>query len=371
MNIKIMGKNFKLHLKNDKFSTKIREELNLYCKGGSNSDSEIINVYIDPEIDMNKIISHRNPANTYYSEKILGYQHPLAKIFMNYDKKEIYIYPEGYSSRSWIEKKMRKFYNVQFNYPHECAGQFFHEIVLMLTVLMQDGYFLLHGSAIADIEGKVTIIGGTGGTGKTSTLLALANENDISFVCDDICFCREDKRVFHNMAYPKIYAYNVLGNTELEKKVIGKKIIDKIQWKIYKKINPARVRRRVNPECLYTIEKNKELILDNYIMLNRYNGNDIKIRNVSVDKVVSGSIAIMKTELGAITNHFYWHKLNSIYNNTDQYIDIDRIFNKWEKSLEKSLCGVNLFVVDIPFNIDNEILKNKMKSIILKKVRSY
>ena len=101
------------------------------------------------------------------------------------------------------------------------------------------------------------------------------------FICDDILVI-DECNFYENYAYPKIYAYNVIGDKELERKILSKEsFLSKLHWMIKKKINISKVRRKIFPEELYRIELEKKLSLKKiYIILSRGNYQEMKLKKL-------------------------------------------------------------------------------------------
>lgn len=150
----------------------------------------------------------------------------------------------------------QKFRSLDYKTTLQNFGQFLHENVFVPSSFIFGDKVIMHGSTLYNkISKKSLLLGGTGGVGKTSTLLALSNSKDWIFLSDDIIVIDNNSIIYPNYSYPKIYAYNTINNKILKRLVLQKKsILDKLHWKIRSNINPSKVRARVNPSHFHNIE---------------------------------------------------------------------------------------------------------------------
>lgn len=361
----ILGNNYLFLMEEDIYCSTICEEFKYYPSWQETTD--FITVKINSS-DLNITNFYRNPKNHYYSNEIMGIDFGWGKVFWDFDKHIIYVNFDD-KENDWISK----FRDIQFCKSFEWAGQRLHEDVLIGTVLFEKDKFVVHGSAVSNRDGKVVIIGGTGGTGKTSTLISIGKEDGVYFVCDDMCSIRNDGKVFPNFAYPKIYAYNVLGNKKFENRILKSGgVTGQIQWNIKKATRGlSSVRRRVDPSVLYNIPSSKitnNFRLGTYIFLNRTDFcSDMSVENVTKEDAIEMNTMIMKNELSKFYLPLEMRKLNSLY--AHRYSSTgDNYFDNWKKSMFEALKNVKILQINIPYHYDNELLKEKMRLIILEEL---
>src|SRR5690606_41041284 len=105
-------------------------------------------------------------------------------------------------------------------------GMVFHELALVPAAHWLSDVAVVHASAMAGPSGEVTLIGGTGGVGKTSLMLDLCLRRGFTFMADDISIVGADGWVHPNLAYRKIYAYHLQDNPELARRVFqGRRLV--------------------------------------------------------------------------------------------------------------------------------------------------
>jgi len=74
----------------------------------------------------------------------------------------------------------------------------------------------VHCAGVSDHENRAILIGGTGGVGKTSLEMELCRNYGCSFINDDISVLDSDGWVYPNLAFPKIYGYNLENNDKVK-----------------------------------------------------------------------------------------------------------------------------------------------------------
>lgn len=359
MNKNIFGKSIEFNFDDSNFSKKIMSEISIYKSEDLQSEIKI-NI-----IEKLRDETLNNNPSIYFHHKngfTMNFGHVMIQWCFNNNFIEINVI-HGDEKNKTVKDRLNKFKSMQFDYPEESAGQILHELVLVpLTYFLKD-YSLIHCSAI-ERDGKVILLGGTGGVGKTSTLIELSKESKYRFVCDDILVINKND-AFANYAYPKIYAYNTVGDNELEKKVLrDDNLIGKFQWKYYSKCNLSRVRRRINPQKLYGIGDTQEYGIDSYIILNRGNYGEISMEKITAEKAADLTLNVIKAEYHLINNYLYWHEYNSSLMKIKPLFTLNEIFQKWENVYRSNFNNVKCYVMNVPLNIEHNKFKSEMKEII-------
>ncbi|MCD4755825.1 MAG: hypothetical protein K8R75_08490 [Deltaproteobacteria bacterium] len=263
------------------------------------------------------------------------------------------------STRNNIINPLRRFLDRQYALSWESAGQIFHELVLVPSVYFIKNLVLVHASAMISPEGQGILVGGTGGVGKTSLELELIMHRKWRFLADDIAFLTGSGQIYANLAYPKIYAYNVRGSSLIRKKLLsGRSVLDRIQWSLRSRISLSGVRRRVNPKDFYEGRIAQEGKLKAYFILSREECNSIEIQGISPELATILSVEVMKAEYWVFHQHLYWHRFNALLAGAKTIIDFDDILNRWGAILKQAFSEVPCFVIRIPTHkTHNEITK--------------
>jgi hypothetical protein len=264
----------------------------------------------------------------------------------------------------------RKFVNIQFDSTVQRIGQIVHELVVVPAALLTPGLVPFHASAVT-VAGRVLLIGGTGGVGKT-TLASRACLRGAAFVADDIAVASVNGVAFPNLAYPKIYAYNVEQNHELRRRVLANRgVTDRVQWWLRRRLGAKMVRRAVSPSILSEAPNPTDSEIASYSLLVRDTSvSDISIRSVSADLAARFSAAVMTAEYASVTRHFQWRVANRIA--AAQAPDIETIGElsaRWYAEGSRALEKVKCEVILVPGNL-SEDLQDRILAHILDHVGS-
>ena len=369
---KMFGMKIKVHYNDSTVSKILYSELSIYPEIKNDCDTVVDKdiFVIEDNSFFKQYKFSRNPKIQFYNNEIVGYSLGIATIYWNIkNNKDIYFLM--HSGSHGLAGLIRKIRDIQFCSVEEWSGQAFHESLLVNSLAFEKDMFVLHGSSMATEDGRVVLIGGTGGCGKTSTVLSLGKRHDMYFVSDDICPISVEGRVYPNYAYPKIYAYNTIGNDMLEKKVLeGESILSILQWKLRRRVNPSSVRRRKAPSELFNVLSENgldKLRIDSYYMLNRSECvSEFSIRRIDLKTAVDASMLIIHNELFLFLNQVSYSKVNALYSGEDFQYDVDSIISNWAFNMRSAFVDVPIYQVNVPFNYDNELLKEQMTNIILK-----
>lgn len=366
MKKRIFGKNLQFQFEKCIYSDVIKKELKLYPDADFEEDSTDYYIYVDEKNEANSDDKYgRNPKEVYVSSDNFCINYSWGIVSWSNQRIHISYNPNMYNR---FAKIIRHVFDIQFYTQPEWAGQRLYEDILINMAFWDKNYFVLHGSGIADNNGNVVIIGGTGGTGKTSTVLSMRNREDRMFVCDDLCPVTRTGQVYVNYDMPKIYAYNVIGNPSMEKEILSDEgFISKVQWNVLKAGNPARVRRRVSPGKLYRLvpnEMTENLHLHTYLILNRTMQVDkVVVSPISASHAAEITVEIMRTEFAKFASFLNYYKLNGLYENAN-YVDSENCFQIWKQNMEVVFDNIQVKMVSIPFNYNNEMLKHDMNRLI-------
>lgn len=361
MRKEIFGKIMEIRFNDSEFSEVLKKELSIY----PDSTEEIeTTVKIVDEMPFHKCI-YNNPRDFFELEDsiIFGVGNTFVRWY-KYDKSKV-DFMQIKNQQNGLIKALYKFKDIQFDSLPQKSGMLFHELAIVPYIYQLEKYSLIHSSAFAK-GNKVFILGGTGGTGKTSLSMKLCRQDDFSFIADDILPITGEK-IFPNYAYPKIYAYNTDGSKEIENEILkNESIMSKLQWEFMKKISAVRVRRRVNPVDFYHTQNAKADYLDiNYIILARGNFDAVQLEEIDdIDLVSKISLEIIKSELINVNKNLYFHKYNAGIANMECIFDFDRIMEEKLEVYKEFFSNTNNYIMKIPNGISHDEYISKAESII-------
>lgn len=334
----------------------VEKELSIYPQSDKNtSDIDIyfVEKLLLDEIYSNSPVIHKTFKNGFLanfgSNKILFKQEEKLKIYIQIDK----------------TKKFRgKFLSMGYRYNIENIGQILHELVLVPINFFYSDRALIHASSMKNLNtNKTLMFGGTGGVGKTSLELLLCKELNYSFISDDIAIVASNK-VFPNLSYPKIYAYNVEKNKDFENLLFRERdLIDKFQWNFLKKLKgPNRVRRAISPAKIYSSIEMESNNIDEYYLLFRTNGvENIEFEEISYNQASQLTLDIIKNEYHSVLQHIIWHEYNANLMGFESILNIEQIYSNWFNSYMNMFKNIKCTIVKIPIDIQHDTFLGQMK----------
>jgi hypothetical protein len=276
---------------------------------------------------------------------------------------EVAFYPA--SSSSVLIAHARRMVDMQYSSREERAGVLFHELVLVPAAYWMPDVALVHASAVAGEDGRVTLIGGTGGVGKTSLALELCLRRGFTFLADDISFVGSEGHVWPNLAYPKIYAYNLEDDADLAARLMrGRGLPDRIHWAVHRRRGAHFVRRRVAPDILYGSFDANGGPLHRYVILAREERSSIGVSDVDPGLAASMSASIMAAEYHAFHNHLYWHAFNRAVAGDEPSVLVQEAIARWIEVLGRVLEGVDCRIVRVPLSIDHQTFKRELAGLL-------
>ena len=267
------------------------------------------------------------------------------------------------TARRGIRAEISKFRSREFSTDIEVFEQILHELVLVPSTYFFEDLSLVHAAVLA-VNNEAILLAGTGGTGKTSALLALRNDDRVSFVSDDIAVISKDGRVFPNLAWPKVYGYNLSSYITKHELLKGRGRLDRFQFNYKLRKNPKAVRRKVRPDRLYREFKNDGIPISKIIYLFRDHSSEIRTTPLKRGLAIRMGIDIMKTEYTIFHNHLLWDVYNSLPLNESPVLDLNLVFERWATNLEQAFEDKTIQLLHIPREIAHEAYLDFMNKFI-------
>ena len=369
LEVQIFGRKFRV-IFDGVVSGKFCEEMSIYNIANKGCDQSKASLYYDYEViftnNINFLsdVAYANPPTFSLLKDnsfVVDYGHSIIQYKLFNVPGKVTVVPRKLPF-FWKILSM-EYRNVLENLP-----QIFHELVVIPLMFFEKDKFPVHASAVYDKALKqVIMFGGTGGVGKTSIELLLAKNARYSFFADDFCVVDRDGFVFPNLAYPKIYGYNIEYNRDLRKRLLEKEsFFSRCHWFVHYYLRgPNKVRRKINPTNLFIggVQRCKQR-LGRYFIICRASVKDLVLENVSVDRAVEATIEIVKNEYHSFLKHVRWLNVNLILAGED-YSKLGK-FNldfSWE-ILKEAFRNVDLYLLKIPIDMSLRYFSKKIFKIL-------
>lgn len=258
----------------------------------------------------------------------------------------------------------QKLQTMEYSTEVELFEQVLHERVLVPAMYFFGDRVIVHAAAVA-VSGRAVLLTGTGGTGKTSGLLALRRDPKVAFLSDDIAVMAPDGGVFANLAWPKIYGYN-LGSSIGRSELLGKRgFIDRLHFTARYRRNPSKVRRKLRPGELYANVATGSVPLGAALFLFRESRSDISVEQLPVSVAADMSIAVMNTEYFDFHRFFHWDEFNSLALGMVPLLNLEEVVRGWRKHLLEIFSRATIRIVRIPLNMPHDEYLSQIKRLII------
>ena len=354
-----------LELKKSNYKSILLKELKPYL---IDTDSFSVVITDDWSSFQPKRISN-NPKQHFYHTDTIHFIDKLTEIafVFNKDKQLKKIYFRLLTAQSYARRILRKWLNMQYTNRIENITQIFHENVLIPLSFFMDDLTPIHASGFS-LDGITTLLGGTGGTGKTTLELEFCLLKNASFITDDIGIIDNQGFVYPNYNNPKIYGYNLIDNPPLKTIIFkGKSILDKLHWLLHKSVfGVSKVRRKMDPFTLYNHVSTSKSKITRYSILSKDDIDKVEKHKVSLSDAIQMSLTVIATEYNYFFNHLKWHEFNALANNNSPIITIDQLEKRWKNNLETALIESENTIIKIPFDIAHKEFKKQTVFLISK-----
>ena len=260
---------------------------------------------------------------------------------------------------------LRKILSLEFPTCIEWFQQVVHELVLIPAVYFLQDRALLHAACVS-LDDKVVAFTGTGGVGKSSAMLALRNDSSASFLSDDILIVDSGGKAYGNMAWPKIYGYN-LADPLLKAKIFSRRgILDRFLFDVRCRIDPARVRRKVKPNGLYEAVAPDGMQMTHIVNLVRGTGRDFEVRELVPKTLARMSELVLFPEYAVFHQHLYWEEYNALAGGAAPALTMGEVIERWREVWSECFGSVSLRTVMVPVSMDQDTLMNRLEDLVEK-----
>lgn len=360
---RIFGKPVRVDVDDSEGSRLLLAELSLYPTAAPNGDSDLVFEHLPLPATTHGLL---NPTPHLEFSDGFAARYTMASVAFSFDdgrlrRTRFYENVDGPK----LLRTARRFADIQFTSRAQRAGMIFHESALIPSVYFMPDLAPIHASAVQDDEGAVVLIGGTGGVGKTSLELELCLNRGYRFVADDVSIIDVDGHAFPNLAYPKIYAYNLEDNPQLRERVLDRRgLLDRAHWTLRRGLGPSQVRRRLSPDELYGGYSSEGGPVRLYAILVRETRGAVHAEAISADRAASMTTSVLETEFFQFNNHLRWHAFNRAANDEPPYATLEDVSQRWRDVLAGVFQTVDCRLIRIPVDMNHVEFKTTVSQLL-------
>ncbi|MFC6327510.1 hypothetical protein [Alloalcanivorax gelatiniphagus] len=256
---------------------------------------------------------------------------------------------------------LKKLISMEYPSRIEWFEQILHELILIPTVYFLPGLAPIHAACVGT-RGGCVLLTGTGGVGKSSALLSFVDNEEVAFISDDIAVLDADGVVYGNMAWPKIYGYNCVGNG-LEKRILaGRNFLNRLHFHIKNKRNPSRVRRKMRPNQLFESCIADGCQLKEVCFLIKNDVETMSLQNLSREASVDLAFEVMSAEYQVFHKFINWEKYNALACGAVPHITMSDVSDKW-KTIYGQAFSKQSEKLEIPVIVDHVAYQKRVNEV--------
>lgn len=263
----------------------------------------------------------------------------------------------------YLKKIFGRWRSMEFPSDVETFVQILHELILVPTQYFLQDRVPIHAAAIGSNKGCV-LIAGTGGVGKSSALISLRDEPDLKFMADDIAVLDSKGGVFGNMAWPKIYGYNCVGNEMQEILFKSRGAFDILHFRVRNRIDPAKVRRKIRPNVLFQYTESSRAQLKALIYVFREDADSLSIEPLESDVAAALSCSVLEPEYSIFHNQIHWSEYNAKMLGHPAMIRMGDVRRNWFETYQSAFTGVDCVKLSVPLRISHVEYQSNIKDLI-------
>ena len=262
----------------------------------------------------------------------------------------------GILDNETIFSSLRVFNKAFKNNIEQQISTFYYRIFLLFSQLwnIQNNLSYLHSSAIS-LNNKSIIFTASSGVGKSSLLIKLSQNREISFIADDLTVVSSNSRVFYQGRSISIKPYHLKYDSFLKKKIKSLMSMgQKLQWNF---LRDNRLTYRLPASELFA-DISESADIKKVIHLCNHSGLDFKIADMSLTDLVNSNTSILINEL-FLANH----KLNTLASfSGSPFENSSIIYKRVSEIYLQAFKDVEIKQVFIPYMSNPKDLYNFLKS---------
>ena len=245
-----------------------------------------------------------------------------------------------------VYKSEDKFVNSIMNY------EIFWYIFAM--VLMKHNRIFVH-SGMATYKGKAVVLTGTGGCGKTSTLLQFLDFPEGRYIAEDFGILDEKGIAYFNPKKAAIYQSDAkYKNKNILHALNGMRFIEKFFWNAFKAAG-ANPRCRFSPYEIFPESKIcKSAEVSTVVYMARSNGNAVKRYKVDINQMVEKIALASFRELCEFYDILYNIRAVGDEKIRENYPAWERLEDDYKKILGQILNQRNICMLEVPLKVKPE-----------------
>lgn len=292
--------------------------------------------------------------NEYFVDYLSDVNYVIKNIFFN-DKIDIKIN----SNKSSLKKKIKSLYtskNIMTKNIILSYSLFWY--VLHIKLIKENKSFIHAG--IIDINGYSSIITGTGGCGKTSTLFKMLEDEKSAYIAEDFGIIDSDGYTYYNPKPVSIYASDIEFGQSILKEYFNKfSKKEQIVWSLKRnmlKLNPM---IKAKPELLMENRISLKSKIKNVIYFVRSNNSKISFSDISLNELTERILDASMRELKTLNELIQLIRANApVDYNIPSFEDIR---NQTKMIYLKAFKNTNNKIIYIPHKTKPEALVNYLK----------
>lgn len=355
----IFGKSIRIISQDSNVSDTLTKEFSIYPP----SDSAKCDIVIEhvKDLSLSKAISTNPSQHSLIKNGFVAALRPLLCEF-TFESGKIKSIKFSIQPAGRLMTLLRKWANIQFTTHKEGIGQWIHEHILIPLIIVDNDLAVIHASAVKTIGGQTLVFGGTGGVGKTSLEISLCRNEGCSFIADDICALDNEGNIYPNLAYPKVYAYNIDGKSDIRQLIFkGRSILDKLQFNLHELRGKKFARRRISPADFYGSISSTRQPLSSFFILFRDNSKEIIFEKIENNQASSLNSLVISREFGSFFDHLVWNEYNVSGSKEISSLKLAEILSRSEEVMNQGLSKPNnSWIVRIPHDMPHSDYQNQM-----------
>lgn len=340
-------------------ATEIINDLNAVKDNDKRIYDIAIEVFSDKIQDYKPIIfsakgSMNFNKNEYFVDYLSDINYVIKNIFSN-DKIDIKIN----SNKSSLKKKIKSLYtNKNIMTKNIILSYSLFWYVLHIKLIKENKSFIHAG--IMDINGYASIIAGTGGCGKTSTLFKILEDENSTYIAEDFGIIDSDGCAYYNPKPVSIYASDMEFGQSILKDYFNKfSKKEQMVWSLKRsmlKLNPM---IKAKPDLLMGNKISLKSKIKNVIYFVRNNDNKISLNDISLNELTERILDASIRELKTLNELIQLMRANAP---TDYNIpSFEDIRNRTKKIYLKAFENTNNKIIYIPHKTKPDDLVNYLK----------
>lgn len=206
-------------------------------------------------------------------------------------------------------------------------------------------------SGVVKFSNEALMLAGTGGCGKTSTILSFLEISNVNYLSEDFGILSKDNSVVYCEKTISLYHSDVIKGSPIAASSLKKqKAWIKFKWYYLTRLFKLNPIIKISP-LDFSVKEHDEVSLKHSVYLTRVNTNDLCIKSITQDEFSERTMKASIRELKTFIDILYLIEANATKDTKLTFPSVDNFLKEYQKIIRENISDTPCHLLAIPEKI--------------------